>query len=163
VRKVGTSDQLVFAGTDPATGVAGIYSVDSVMGTPALITSDVREPSGITVLGDQVFAVDAGTSTGTALLTISAAGAVTRTAIPAPVGFPAGIATAQDGTSLILSSATTSNVLTFDTVAKTFGATSVPQAAGTEGGGLHKAGTAAVYSLVDGTAGGTGAVYVLTP
>ena len=152
----------MFSGTDPATGLGGVFKANATTGAAVLLsgTEVLREPSGVAVAGEDVFAIDAA---GPALVHIPASGAVTRTPIRVHVGFPAGIAASADGKTLLLSSAETTMVLTFDIAAGTFSTTTVDKAAGTEGGGLHKAAAASVYALVDGTAGGTGAVYVLTP
>ena len=163
VSKVGGSDNLYLIGDDKADGQAGIFK--DVGGT---VTTVIKggDPPAVAVASDgTVYYLDQNGSVqkvGTGGTATALGGSASNLA----VSYPAGMALSQDEKSLL--------VPVFDSVTGAQAVTRIDVSSGAqtgiflglprtnvEGGGLHRAANADVYSFVDSGAGSSGTIYLL--
>lgn len=167
------ADQLYFTGRTPGDNIPGAFRVPAAGGTvEGLAKGDpFNDPNGITVStkGD-VFVLDSAAGD----VTVGSARVIQVTNQTATVlteglkvGFPAGIAMAQDDSALLVSaldpSTRTDVVVRVDVATKEQRAMSDSISTFEESAGLHRASKAEVYAWADSSADGSGTVYVLTP
>ena len=164
--KVGTSDTIVFVGTDKTTGMTGVFK--DVGGTVSTVIEGptAANPGAVAIYTDGTIYFTAETG----VIYSVAAGATTATAVNTAatslsLSFPAGLAVSQDGKFLLVPN--TDPATHGEGIARiAIAGGAVTQlalslSANTEAGGLHRAADADVYSFVDTGAQGTGAVYIL--
>jgi hypothetical protein len=165
------SDTVVFTGIDGTTGAPGAFSIAAAGGAATKIAdgSPFVDPSGIAVdTAGNTYVVDteAAASHRATILKIDTTGATTSLATDLFVGYPAGIAVAQDGAHLIVSGLAAGGGA--DTVSSYAIAGGAPTPVVSSGltalfnaAGLHRAATANVYAFVDSAGDGTDAVYAI--
>lgn len=160
------ADWIVFSGRD-SVGSPGLFEVPAAGGEPSpLVKGDpFVDPSGLAVGAKSTFVLDTVGLGGQARLIEVTGGAATEFLAGLPVGYPAGIALAQDESAVLVSGLDakgTTAVLRVDLVSKEI--TSFPKAgeydAFFEPGGLHRAAGKDVYAFVDAKADG-GTIFLL--
>jgi DNA-binding beta-propeller fold protein YncE len=171
-RAIGISgDRVVFSGVDPADGVSGIFQVGANGGALTTVQKwGLIDPTGVAVASTgEVYALDAESEgSATRRLVKVAGGNVTVLTQGLRVGFPAGIALAQNERVLLVAStdpATGKN--RFERFALTGASAGAPAntavANFSEPAGLHRAQRADTYAFVDSGANDTGTVFVVNP
>jgi sugar lactone lactonase YvrE len=163
VAKVNGADNIVFVGTDKTSGFSSIFK--DVGGTVSTVVAGTASASfgAVTIYRDgTVYFTD-----GAGHVYSAAAGATTGTLVTPnalSLGFPAGLAVAQDGKFLLV--ANTDPATGGEGIARiavSGGAVTqlaLSLTANSEAGGLHRAADADIYSFVDTGAQSTGAVYI---
>jgi DNA-binding beta-propeller fold protein YncE len=98
--------RIVFTGTDPADGAPGVFETTVSGGLTTVLKSGIFEPSGVAIgSAGEVYVLDAegdGASTQHILKIVS--GTATELVKGLRVGFPAGLAVAQNGANLLIAS-----------------------------------------------------------
>jgi DNA-binding beta-propeller fold protein YncE len=162
---------LYFTGGATAKGPAGIYKTDVSGGAPTTIASGAPfvAPCGIAVTsGGDAYVVDAvGSTSRLASILLVHDGRATPYVADLGVGYPAGIALAQDESALLVSGLDPSAGT--DLVYRVSPLGSSPQVASfntvigafSEPAGLHRAANADIYAWADSRANSTGTVYTL--
>jgi DNA-binding beta-propeller fold protein YncE len=166
------SDQLYFTGTTPE-GIPGVFKVPAVGGTVEGIAKGepFSDPNGLAVTskGD-IYVIDSAardTAAGSARVIQVSGQTATVLQENLKVGFPAGIALAQNDSVILVSALdpdTRTDVLvrinlsSMEQTAVSDGISTLEEAAG-----LHRAANAEVYAWADSSADGSGTVYLLTP
>lgn len=162
-------DEVVFTGRDPSDGQPGLYKI--VSGTLATVAKGPPfvEPSGVAIVDENMMFVSdtdgSGDSLGAVIMVMG--GVATVLAPSIGVGYPAGIAVNQNGTTVLVSGidpATKKDVVYLVDVA-TKAVTTFNDTIGTneESAGLHRAKNGDIFAWADlsaGTSGGT--VYKIT-
>lgn len=169
----GGSDQLYFTGKLPADGTPGVFKVSASGGTVETLASGglLSDPNGIAVNGEGVvYVADSAAKdleAGSARVIQVANKQATLVQDGLRVGFPAGIALAQDGSALLVSAidpaSRTDQVVRIDLASKQATSVNMGIAAFEEAAGLHRAAKAEVYAWADSSADGSGTVFVLAP
>ena len=161
-----SGSDLYFTGIDPMSGSAGGYKVPTAGGMVSVVANGLSDPSGITVdakgtayivdtigSGNQAQVISASNGTGTLL--IDAIG----------VGYPAGIALAQDESAILVSGLDpqkgTDVVYRFEISAKALTKNDKGIDTFNESAGLHRAKNQDIYAWADSRANG-GTVFVLS-
>jgi DNA-binding beta-propeller fold protein YncE len=169
----GGVDQLYFTGKAASDGTPGVFRVPAVGGTvEGMVKGEpFSDPSGIAIsVKGNLYVVDSASrdpnSSSARIIQV-----VDQTATvfveDLKIGFPAGIALAQDDSGLLVSAL--DPLTRTDTVVRVDLATKEqkPNADGIdtfeEAAGLHRAAKAEVYAWSDSSADGTGTVFLLTP
>jgi hypothetical protein len=171
-RGIGISgDRVVFSGVDPADGVPGIFQVGANGGALTTVQkSGLIDPTGVAVASTgEVYALDA-ESEGSATRRIVkvAGGNVTVLTQGLRVGFPAGIALAQNEHVLVVASTDpASGRNRFERFTLAGALAGAPANTGvanfSDAAGLHRAQRADTYAFVDSSANDTGTVFVVNP
>jgi len=164
------SSRIVFTGSDPADGTPGVFETTVSGGLTTVLKSGIFEPSGVAVgSAGEVYVLDAegdGASTQHILKIVS--GAATELVAGLRVGFPAGLAVAQNGANLLVAS---TDPATGKARLERFAVSGMPAGnpfTGTVGSfddpaGLHRAARSDSYAYVDSEASGAGTVFVVNP
>jgi len=166
-----SGDRVVFSGVDPVDGVAGIFQVAANGGALTTVQKvGLIDPTGLAVASTgEVYALDAESEgSATRRLVKVAGGNVTVLTQGLRVGFPAGIALAQNERVLLVAStdpATGKNRFErFSLSGSQAGAPANMAVANfSEPAGLHRAQRADTYAFVDSGANETGTVFVVNP
>ena len=162
--------RIVFTGTDPADGAPGVFETTVSGGLTTVLKSGIFEPSGVAIgSAGEVYVLDAegdGASTQHILKIVS--GTATELVKGLRVGFPAGLAVAQNGANLLVAS---TDPATGKARLERFAVSGMPAGnpfTGTVGSfddpaGLHRAARSDSYAYVDSEASGAGTVFVVNP
>jgi sugar lactone lactonase YvrE len=162
--------RIVFTGTDPADGAPGVFETSQGGGLTTLLKTGIVEPSGVAVGSTgEVYVLDAegpGATTQHILKIVS--GTATELVKGLRVGFPAGLAVAQNGANLLVASTdpmtgkarlerySVSGMAAGNPYTGTIGTYDEPA-------GLHRAVQSDSYAYVDSGATGPGTVFVINP
>lgn len=163
VSKVGGSDNLFFVGDDKGDGTPAIFKDAS--GTVSTVLKG-GDPQAVAVASDgTAYFVDGNGSVQKVAAGGAAATPLGASASNLAVSYPVGIALSQDEKFLLVAVTDPTGKQAIARIDVTSGASTLLSvglpATNTEGGGLHRAANADVYSFVDTTAGSTGSVYLL--
>jgi hypothetical protein len=160
--------RIVFSGVDPADGAPGVFETTSAGGFTTVLKAGISEPSGVAIgSAGEVYVLDAdgdGASTQHILRIVS--GMTTEVVNGLRVGFPAGLAVAQNGANLLVASA---DPETGTARLERFAVSGTPlgnpftNTIGTfdNPAGLHRAARSDSYAYVDSEASGAGTVFVV--
>jgi hypothetical protein len=167
------ADQVYFTGKTPGSGAPGVFVVSASGGTVKTIASGspFSDPNGVAVTGEgAIYVVDSAAedlSAGSARVIEVKGTTATILQEGLRVGFPAGIALAQDNSAILISALDPKTgkdqVVRIDLATKQQTALSDVIGGFEEAAGLHRAAKAEVYAWADSSADGSGTVYVLTP
>jgi sugar lactone lactonase YvrE len=162
-------DVAYFSGTEPSSGLPGVFKVPVTGGTVTTVAKDapLTDPSGLTVASDgTVYLIDADDpGTGTARLMKVSGGMASQLKGGLAIGYPAGIALSQDEKTVLVSA--------LDPSTHTDAVLRVPAGGGDpevisagidtfeEPAGLHRAKNVDAYIWADSRANGGGTVYVI--
>jgi hypothetical protein len=162
--------RIVFTGTDPSDGAPGVFETSQGGGLTTVLKAGIVEPSGVAVGSTgEVYVLDAegdGATTQHILKIVS--GTTTELVKGLRVGFPAGLAVAQNGVNLLVASTdpatgkarlerfSVSGMRAGDPYTGTVGTYDEPA-------GLHRAAQSDSYAYVDSGASGSGTVFVINP
>jgi hypothetical protein len=170
LKKPTKQTRLFFTGIDPTSGDAGLFDVDPAGGTVTAVAtgSPFGEPGGVVVLASgDAFVADGMTTGGVAGVVKVSDGTASVFVDRIGVGFPAGITTTMDESTLIVSGldpATRTDIVYFVGVeSKELSALTQTIGAFHEPAGLHRAHDTDVFAWADSRANDTGTVYVLRP
>lgn len=162
--------RIVFTGTDPSDGAAGVFETSTGGGLTTLLKTGIVEPSGVAIgTGGEVYVLDAeGADATTQHVLKIVNGAATELVTGLRVGFPAGLAIAQNGANLLVAS---TDPATGKARLERFAVSGMRAGdpfTGTIGGfddpaGLHRAAQSDSYAYVDSGASGAGTVFVVNP
>jgi DNA-binding beta-propeller fold protein YncE len=167
------TDLLYFTGRVPGDLTPGVFRVPATGGTVEGLAKGepFSDPNGIAVTArGEIYVLDSAAGD----LTVGSARVIQVVDQTAQVfqdglkvGFPAGIALAQDDSAVLLSAldpaTSTDTVVRIDLASKAQTAMSDGIDTYEEAAGLHRAANAEVYAWADSSADGSGTVYVLTP
>jgi hypothetical protein len=167
----GTNDHVIFTGTDPASGLRGVFDTDPAGAAVNTIDTDAAftDPSGVAAVSlTEVFVVDtSGSDTGLgALFKVTGAGAPTLFASDLKVGYPAGCATSLDGKKALVSGIDDTNhvavVFVVDLTNGTVTSTSQGIGNQAESGGIHRGDTVDTFAWAGIASGNSGTVFKVT-
>ncbi|MGZ6034552.1 MAG: hypothetical protein ACXWLG_03875 [Myxococcaceae bacterium] len=165
-----SGSRVVFTGVDPADGVPGVFETTVGGGVTTLLKTGLFDPSGVSIgSGGEVYVLDAeGEGSSTRRILKVASGAGTELVKGLRVGFPSGLAMAENGLNLVVASTDpatgTARFERFGLSGTTAGAP-VATTIGSfdEPAGLHRAALSDTYAYVDSGASGSGTVFVVNP
>lgn len=165
-----SGQRVVFSGVDPADGVPGVFETSASGGLSVVLKAGIIDPSGLTVAstGD-VYVLDAESdSASTRRIVKVASGSATELVKGLRVGYPAGIALAENGLYLVVASTDpATGKARFERFGLSGTATGAPvdMTIGSfdEPAGLHRASGSDRYAYVDSGASGAGSVFVVNP
>jgi Periplasmic component of the Tol biopolymer transport system len=162
--------RVVFSGVDPADGVPGVFETSASGGLSVVLKAGLIDPSGVTVASSgEVYVLDAESdSASTRRILRIASGSATELVKGLRVGYPAGIALAENGLYLVVAS---TDPVTGTARFERFGLSGTAAGAPVEmtigsfdePAGLHRAAGTDRYAYVDSGANGTGTVFVVNP
>jgi DNA-binding beta-propeller fold protein YncE len=162
--------RIVFTGTDPADGAPGVFETTASGGLTIVLKSGILEPSGVAIgSAGEVYVLDAeGDGARTQHILKIVSGTATELVKGLRVGFPAGLAVAQNGANLLVAS---TDPATGKARLERFAVSGMPAGnpfTGTVGSfddpaGLHRAAPSDSYAYVDSEASGAGTVFVVNP
>jgi hypothetical protein len=162
--------RVVFSGVDPADGVPGVFETSVGGGLSVVLKAGLIDPSGVTLAASgEVYVLDAESdSASTRRIVKIASGSATELVKGLLVGYPAGIAVAENGLYLVVAStdpATGKPRFERFGLSGTAAGAPVDMTIGSfdEPAGLHRAAGADRYAYVDSGANGTGTVFVVNP
>ena len=162
--------RIVFTGTDPADGTPGVFETTASGGLTTVLKSGIVEPSGVAIgSAGEVYVLDAeGDGASTQHIVKIVSGTATELVKGLRVGFPAGLAVAQNGANLLVASTdpatgkarlerfAVSGMRAGNPFTDTVGSFDDPA-------GLHRASRSDTYAYVDSEASGAGTVFVVNP
>lgn len=162
--------RIVFTGSDPADGSPGVFETSVGGGVTTLFKTGILEPSAVAIgTTGEVYVLDAesdGARTQHVVKIVSGAASEVMTGLR--VGFPAGLAVAENGANLLVSSTdpntgkarlerfSVSGMAAGNPFTGTVGSFDEPA-------GLHRAAKSDSYAYVDSGASGAGTVFVVNP
>ena len=162
-------NRIVFTGTDPADGAPAVFETSASGGLSILLKAGLFDPSAVAIAPrGEVYVLDAEAEGASSRLLKISSGAASELAKGLRVGFPAGLAVAENGRNLLVATTdattgkaqleriATSGSRAGDPVGTTIGSFDEPA-------GLHRAAQADSYAYVDSGASGNGAVFVINP
>jgi hypothetical protein len=162
--------RVVFSGVDPADGAPGIFQTSASGGLSVVLKAGLIEPSGLTVASSgEVYVLDAESdSSSTRRILKVASGSATELVKGLRVGYPAGIALAENGLYLVVASTDpATGRARFERFALSGNSAGAPvdMTIGSfdEPAGLHRSAGSDRYAYVDSGASGTGTVFVVNP
>jgi len=165
-----SGQRVVFTGVDPADGAPGVFQTSSSGGLSVVLKAGLIDPTGVTVgSSGEVYVLDAeSVSASTRRILKVASGSATELVKGLHVGYPAGIALAENGLYLVVASvdpATGKARLERFGLSGTAAGSPVDMTIGSfdEPAGLHRAAGSDRYAYVDSGANGTGTVFVVNP
>jgi sugar lactone lactonase YvrE len=168
VAKIGNEERLYFTGREPSSGRAGLFFGALNGGNVEALAEDAvfGDPTAVAVDADgTAYVVDALNETGSASLVRVRKDKAETVAEGIGVGFPAGGALTQDGSTVLVSGVhpTTGRDVVYlvDASNGKVSVLSKPFAEFIEAAGLHRAHDGNVFAWADGEANGSGTVYVL--
>ena len=170
VAKVNEQERIYFTGYDPATREPGLYTVSPSGGDVAVVAhgAPFADPGGVAVTASgDAYVADGLAGNGSASVIKVTEGQATQFIAGIGVGFPAGITTTRDDSTLVVSGldpVTRRDVVYFVNVAtREVSVLTDPVNAFHESAGLHRAHETNVFAWADSEANGSGTVYVLKP
>jgi hypothetical protein len=165
-----SGSRVVFAGVDPSDGLPGVFQTSVSGGLSTLQKTGLIDPSGVTVASTgEVYVLDAESAgSSTRRIVKLTGGGVTQLVGGLRVGYPAGIALAQDGNHLLVASSDPATgkarLERFDLSGTSSGAPATTAIGGfDEPAGLHRAAQADTYAYVDSGADSSGTVFDVNP
>jgi len=171
VADVSDETWLYFTGIDPVGGEPGVFRTKLAGGAVQVVASGSPfvDPAGVAVARDgTVYAIDALASTdakGQASVLRVRDGEAERMIEGLGVGFPAGIATTVDGSTVLVSGldpvSRTDRVFVVNAMNGELSVIEEPFASFSEPAGLHRAHDTNTFAWADGAAHGDGTVYVI--
>lgn len=165
-----TGNRIVFTGVDPADGTPGVFETTTGGGRTTLLKTGLIDPSGVSAgAAGEVYVLDAdsdGSSTRRIIKVASGAG--TELVKGLRVGFPSGLALAENGLTLVVASTDPATGKArferFGLSGASAGAPAAPTIGSfDEPAGLHRAALSDSYAYVDSGASGSGSVFVVNP
>jgi hypothetical protein len=171
VARVDDRERIYFTGFNPATGTPGLYTMSAAGGDVSTVAEGApfADPGGVVVTasGDAYVADSLGSDGFSASVIKVSDGSATVFIGDIGVGFPAGITTTQDDSTVIVSGldpVTRTDVVYFINVAtREVALLTDPVSAFRDSAGLHRAHDTNVFAWADSEANATGTVYVLKP
>jgi hypothetical protein len=165
-----SGNRIVFSGVDPVDGAPALLEASTGGGLTTLQKTGLVDPSGVAVATTgEIYVLDAeSASSPTQRIVKVSGGAATEIVKGLHVGFPAGIALAENGQYLLVAS---SDGATGKARFERFNLSGMPAGAPadmaigafTEPAGLHRAARADAYAYVDSGANDTGTIFVVNP
>jgi hypothetical protein len=165
-----SGSRVIFSGVDPSDGVPGVFQTSASGGLATVQKTGLIDPSGVTVASSgDVYVLDAESpGSSTRRIVKLSSGAATQLVTGLRVGYPAGIALAQDENHLLVASTDPATgkarLERFSLSGMSSGAPANTTIGSFDGpAGLHRAASADAYAYVDSEADSTGTVFVVNP